>query len=129
MEWTPGRRSVCMCCGVGPTPLTAVAGLNECSKVTTVCFGPFSPERRVRPPSFCNCHSQLHCAEDRFGPATFLVGWPRVAGDYFPICSLPDMVLALNTEPNRAALDAAMALLCDVVAHSRGASERGRSAS
>ena len=36
------------------------------------------------------------------------------------------MVLALKTKPNyRAALDAAMELLWHVVAHLRGASERG----
>ena len=105
----------------------SLVGLNECSKATTVCFGPYRPEHWVRPPSLCNCHPQLHCARDRFGPATFLVGWPRVARDYFPDCSLPDMVLALKIKLNyRASPDTAMALLCHVVAHSRGASERGR---
>jgi hypothetical protein len=31
VEWTPGRRSVCTCCGVGPAPLTASVGQHRTS--------------------------------------------------------------------------------------------------
>src|SRR5438067_2369341 len=102
-------------------------GLNEYSKATTVCFGPFRPECRVRLPPFCYYHSQLHRPRNRFNPATFLVGWSRFSGGHFHNCSLSDMVLALKTKPNhRAALDAGRAICLRIQRYGPGGSERGR---
>ena len=38
VEWTPGWRSGCICCGVGPAPLTASVGLLDQYEIYELLF-------------------------------------------------------------------------------------------